>query len=157
MRAMKKGRWLLFLLLLAVFSLTILRKLPDFQKTENRKENPKGGKNTPSENGGTGKNTAPSENSGGLHRDISRIIYTRHAKCRMDCRMIDVSEVEEILQKGEINYQKSDLRGSPDPKYALEGNTHDGQHVRIVFAESARGPVVVTVIDLEKEWQCNCN
>ena len=21
----------------------------------------------------------------------------------------------------------------PDPKYALEGNTHDGQHVRIVL------------------------
>ena len=40
----------------------------------------------------------------------------------------------------------------PDPKYALEGNTHDGQHVRIIFANSPRGPVVVTVIDLEKEW-----
>ena len=74
----------------------------------------------------------------------------------MDCRMIDVSEVEEILLKGSINYQKSDLRSMPDPKYALEGNTHDGQHVRIVFANSPRGPVVVTVIDLDKEWSCNC-
>jgi len=70
---MKKGRWLLILLLLAVLSLTILRKLPDFQKRK--------GQNSPAE---TGKNRPNSENSGGLHRDISRIIYTRHAKCRMD-------------------------------------------------------------------------
>ena len=93
----------------------------------------------------------------GLSRNISRIIYTKHAKCRMDCRLIDVSEVQEILQKGEINYQKSDLRANPDPKYALEGRTHDGQHVRIVFAGSSRGTVVVTVIDLENEKHCNCN
>jgi len=84
------------------------------------------------------------------------IIYTRHAKCRMDCRSIDTSEVKSILLTGEVNYEKSDLRASPDPKYALEGKTLDGQHVRIVFANSARGAVVVTVIDLEKEWYCDC-
>jgi hypothetical protein len=58
---------------------------------------------------------------------------------------------KEILQKGEINYQKSDLRASPDPKYALEVTPMTVNMLRIVFAESPRGPVVITVIDLEKE------
>ena len=75
----------------------------------------------------------------------------------MDCRHIDESEVREILQKGTINYAKSQLNDKPDPKYAVEGSTHDGQQVRIIFAPSGRGMVVITVIDLEKEWLCACN
>lgn len=74
----------------------------------------------------------------------------------MACRKIDETEVAEILQKGRINYRKSEPAGRPDPKYAFEGRTHDGQNVRIVFARSKRGLVVVTVIDLDTDWQCNC-
>ena len=85
------------------------------------------------------------------------VIYTKHARCRMDCRRIDESEVKEILQKGTINYAKSEPNDKPDPKYALEGITHDGQEVRIVFAPSKKGMVVITVIDMKQEWQCACN
>ena len=74
----------------------------------------------------------------------------------MKCRQIDDSEVKEILENGRINYDKSEPAGRPDPKFALEGRTHDNQHVRIVFAPAERGLVVITVIDLEKEWICNC-
>jgi hypothetical protein len=75
----------------------------------------------------------------------------------MDCRNISEEEVEEILVEGRINHAKSDIRSKPDPKYAFEGVTEDDQHVRIIFADSRKGIVVVTVIDLEKEWRCNCN
>lgn len=92
----------------------------------------------------------------GLQRNASQVIYSKHARCRMGCRSISEQEVMDILRNGTINYQKSDLRGSPDPKYAVEGNTADGQRVRMVFAQSPRGVVVVTVIDLEKEWRCDC-
>lgn len=92
-----------------------------------------------------------------IDRTESRIIYTKHARCRMDCRHIDESEVKEILAKGTINYEKSEPNDKPDPKYAFEGTTHDQQHVRIIFAPSKKGLVVITVIDLEKEWQCACN
>jgi hypothetical protein len=91
-----------------------------------------------------------------IDRTTSNIIYSKHARCRMDCRHIDESEVKEILQKGEINYNKIE----DDPKgksYPMEGITHDRQHVRIVFAPHENELVVVTVIDLEKEWPCNCN
>jgi hypothetical protein len=92
-----------------------------------------------------------------FNRDLTPLIYTRHARCRMGCRHIDDSEIKEILQKGKINYSKSDLHSKPDPKYALEGLTHDDQQVRIIFAPSKRGMVVITCIDMNEEWECNCN
>jgi Domain of unknown function (DUF4258) len=93
---------------------------------------------------------------GGLNRNATTLIYSKHARCRMDCRHISETEVVDVLRKGHINYSKSDMRGQPDPKYAIEGVTEEGQEVRIVFANSPRGIVVVTVIDLENEWKCNC-
>lgn len=74
----------------------------------------------------------------------------------MDCRHIDESEVKEILEKGEINYKKSET-AARNPKYAVEGMTHDNQQVRIIFAQDDGETVVVTVIDLDHEWQCDCN
>lgn len=89
-------------------------------------------------------------------RDTSILVYSKHALCRMECRQIDASEVKEILQKGELNYEKisEDAKGKT---YPLEGVTHDRQHVRIVFAPHKHELVVVTVIDLDHEWECNCN
>lgn len=92
----------------------------------------------------------------GFDRHPDRLILTKHARCRMDCRHIDESEIREILAKGRINHRKSEPAGRPDPKYALEGTTRDGQEVRIIIADSPRGTVVVTVIDLENEWKCHC-
>jgi Domain of unknown function (DUF4258) len=91
----------------------------------------------------------------GFNRNTTDIIFSKHARCRMDCRKIDESEVKAILKDGKINYQKiqSDKRGKT---YPVEGYTGDGQHVRIVFAPKGDALVVVTVIDLETEWECDC-
>jgi Domain of unknown function (DUF4258) len=91
----------------------------------------------------------------GFNRKAQKIIYSRHARCRMDCRHIDESETMKILQNGKLNYNKieEDNRGKT---YPLEGITHDQQKVRIVFAPKRDGLEVVTVIDLGKDWDCNC-
>lgn len=83
------------------------------------------------------------------------ITYSKHARCRMDCRHIDESEVAEILQTGILNEGKieADDRGKT---YPLEGMTHDSQHVRVVFAPKQEKLVVVTAIDLGKDWYCDC-
>lgn len=93
----------------------------------------------------------------GMARDPARLVYTKHARCRMDCRHIDEEEVKQILVQGDINYSKSEPKAKPDPKYALEGITKDGQRVRIVFAADHGKVVVITAIDLEKEWPCHCD
>ena len=98
----------------------------------------------------------PVVNDEGFNRNIHTIVYSKHARCRMDCRHIDQSEVMEILQNGKLNKNKieEDNRGKT---YPLEGITHDKQHVRIVFAPKQDELVVVTVIDLDNDWDCNCN
>jgi hypothetical protein len=92
----------------------------------------------------------------GFDRRTSYIEYTQHAICRMDCRQISKTEVQDIMREGSINYRKSNAKGRPCPTYALEGYTNDNQHVRIVFAQCDNTTKVVTCIDLGKDWTCHC-
>jgi hypothetical protein len=89
-----------------------------------------------------------------------KLVYTSHARCRMECREISEGEVEYILTNGTINNEKSREMDEEAighcPTYALEGNTKDGQHVRIVFAGCEKITKVVTAIDLGVEHECNC-
>ena len=62
------------------------------------------------------------------------LIFTRHARCRMDCRHITAREIHEVLDNGIINYSKSEPNSHPDPKYAVEGYTTEQQHLRIIVA-----------------------
>jgi hypothetical protein len=87
----------------------------------------------------------------------AQLEYTKHAICRMGCRQVTTSEVEEILAVGKINPEKSNPKDHPCPTYALEGYSTEGQHLRIIIApcdeEHAK---VITCIDLDKDWSCNC-
>ncbi len=86
-----------------------------------------------------------------------KIILTKHAQCRMECRHFTNEEVKEILQNGTINFDKSNDREGSCPTYAIEGETHDGQHARMVFAFCDYNTAkVITVIDLDTDWKCNC-
>ena len=89
-----------------------------------------------------------------------KLIYTKHARCRMECRDITEGEVEQILAGGTINEQKSkeenDEAEGHCPSFALEGTTTDGQHVRIVFGACDKITKVITAIDLDKEHVCDC-
>ncbi len=92
----------------------------------------------------------------GFDRRVSYLQYSNHAKCRMQCRHISQAEVEETMQDGKINYAKSDIHNSRCPRYALEEVTKDNQRVRIVFAQCNNYTEVVTAIDLDTEWTCDC-
>ena len=90
-------------------------------------------------------------------RNTNRLILTKHAKCRMDCRQITIDEIKEILKKGNVNRSKTDVGSKGNSTYALEGYSHESQHIRVVVAPETDGLVVITCIDLNKEWPCNCN
>lgn len=92
-----------------------------------------------------------------LFRDTSHLILTRHVKCRMGCRHIDIGEIKEIISDGNVNYSKSGKGSKGDDTYALEGVSNEHQHLRVVVAPESDGLVVITCIDLDKEWPCNCD
>ena len=85
------------------------------------------------------------------------LIFTRHARCRMDCRHITAREIHEVLDNGIINYSKSEPDSRPDPKYAVEGYTAEQQHLRIIVAPENAKLIIVTCIELGVEWSCHCN
>lgn len=94
----------------------------------------------------------------GLNRNPANINYSKHARCRMECRHISASEITDILKNGKVNYRKSDLKGDDcSKKYAVEGVTRDQQRIRVIFAPCNNEVTVVTCIDLDKEWECDCD
>jgi hypothetical protein len=85
----------------------------------------------------------------------SEYFFTKHARCRMECRKITQKEVKEIVRKADVNYNKSELDAAQGPKYAVEGYTSkDRQHIRVIVAPKQRHLSIVTVIDLDKDWEC---
>lgn len=83
--------------------------------------------------------------------------YTKHAKCRMACRGITEEEIREVLAKGKINNQKSDKNDQPCPTIAIESRVKDGQMLRIVFGICGNDTKVITCIDLEQKYDCDCS
>ena len=140
-------KWLPYILILVLGAAVIVIKTCK----NNNKPEPKP-KNTDKER----KEPASVNRDRGFDRRISYIEYSFHAKCRMQCRHITQAEVEDIMQNGKINYKKSELKNVRCPRYAVEGNTEDDQFVRVIFAQCNEKTAVVTVIDLETEWQCDC-
>ncbi len=87
-------------------------------------------------------------------RNTGTLVLTKHVKCRMECRHITLEEIKEILRDGSENYSKS---GKGDKTYAIEGYSADNQHIRVVVAPENNELVVITCIDLDNNWPCNCN
>lgn len=96
-------------------------------------------------------------NTEAAYRNTASLILTKHAKCRMGCREVTIKEIKEIIENGKVNQAKSGRGSEGDKTYALEGYSHEGQHIRVVVADDEDGLVVITCIDLEKDWPCNCN
>ena len=136
--------------LILVFALTglvfVIRQCKD-ERTAKTPVTTKGSKRS---------STEATDRERGFDRRIAYLEYSNHAKCRMKCRSITQAEIEQMMQEGKINYNKSDLQNARCPRYAVEGITGDNQRTRIVFAQCNDKTVVVTVIDLDTEWSCDC-
>lgn len=90
--------------------------------------------------------------------NIPQLIYTKHARCRMDCRHITEAEIKEILVENHINNRKSNPEGKPCPAFAYEGYSNEHQHLRIVIGKcDTRAWKVITCIDLGNDFECDCH
>jgi hypothetical protein len=81
--------------------------------------------------------------------------YTRHARCRMDCRHINEAAVAHVLAHGTLDPARTRTDGSC-PSHAVEA-AHGGRDLRVVFAGCPTQTRVVTVIDLDTDWTCTCD
>jgi hypothetical protein len=85
------------------------------------------------------------------------LIYTKHASCRMECRHISEADIREVLREGHVNEAKSKQEPGKCPTYAIEDfRNSDGIRLRIVFAKCEHEVKVVTCIDRDDEFPCDC-
>ena len=91
-----------------------------------------------------------------VDRHPARISYTKHALCRMDCRHISKEEINEIIEKGIINFNKSNKYDKPCPTFALQGRTTSGESIRVILAQCSSETKVITCYNLETEFECHC-
>lgn len=92
-----------------------------------------------------------------FNRSPAALTFTKHALCRMQCREIDRGEIEEIMKKGVINFNKSNRRGRGCPTFAVQGRTTSGESIRVIFAQCPSETRVVTCYNLEREFPCECS
>ena len=88
---------------------------------------------------------------------IPELIYTKHARCRMECRHINEGEIKEVLAENHINMRKSNPNDPRGATYAYEGETRENQHLRIIIDKAQTAWKVVTCIDLDHEFECDCH
>ncbi len=87
------------------------------------------------------------------------IVVTNHGRCRMGCREIDAFEVQEIIDQDNINESKSEslVSSGKCPTIAFEGYSRDKQHIRVILGDCKDEPIIITVIDLENKYNCDCS
>mgnify|MGYP002378507983 CR=1 FL=1 len=103
--------------------------------------------------GGGNKKENPSEPVE-LRYKGKKMRVTKHAKCRMGCRYINEKEIMDVLAQERINHNKTRDDGEC-PSYAYEGKSN-GKNLRIVVADCADEPRLVTVIELDVKHDCYC-
>lgn len=84
------------------------------------------------------------------------LIYTKHALCRMNCREISKQDVNLVFKNGELNQFKSKPNDKPCPTFAYESKDDEGDNLRVVVAYCEKVSKLVTVINLDKKFNCNC-
>ena len=89
-------------------------------------------------------------------RSPSHIYYTKHALCRMNCRHISRADIEEIMEKGIINVNKSNKYDRPCPTFALQGRTDNGESLRVIMAQCREETRIITCYNLAEEFECHC-
>lgn len=88
-------------------------------------------------------------------KDASELIYTDHARCRMECRFVKRETVERIYREGTVNCHKSG-RKEGDMRYALESHVKGGDLVRVIVEDEDDKHIVITVIRVDVKDQCSC-
>ena len=88
---------------------------------------------------------------------VKSLRYVEHAKCRMDCRRVPKSLVEEVYREGKVNCRKSGTE-SGAPRWALEyRDPGNSDLIRLVVEEENPGKhTVITVIRLDRQFSCDC-
>lgn len=87
---------------------------------------------------------------------VNSLEFVSHARCRMRCRDVSQELVERVYLKGAVNCEKSGEKNG-DMRYALEMEDRKGDNIRVIVEDENDKHIIITVIRLGAEDQCECS
>ena len=85
-----------------------------------------------------------------------KLAYSGRARCQMACRSITTEDINEIMQKGIINFNQSNKMARPCPVFALQGRTTGGKSLRVFFSQCPQQSTVIACFRLKQTDDCYC-
>jgi hypothetical protein len=89
-------------------------------------------------------------------RKPANLAYTEQARCLMLCWNISNKEIDDIMQRGIINFNQSNRMARPCPVFALQGRTTSGKSIRVFFSQCSKETRVIACYQLKKSATCYC-
>lgn len=71
------------------------------------------------------------------------VLPTRHFRERMAERKIEMGDVRHVIKTGRVTDHERDVK-TGDWKYALSGQTLDGESIKVIFALTGDGMELIT-------------
>ena len=92
-----------------------------------------------------------------MQLDTNKLVLSKLAACRMHAQGITAEEIKEVIKHGDVNFSKSEVHATPCQKYAIEGSTKSGHHLRIMCGACPAETQIITTFDLGlKTDTCSC-
>lgn len=88
-------------------------------------------------------------------RNPPQLQFSERAVCEMRCREIGKPEIDEIMKKGVINFNRSNRRGHPCPTFALQGRT-GGKSLVVFFSQCTDETTVMNIFTPTDTTSCDC-
>jgi len=89
-------------------------------------------------------------------REPPQLIYTNYALCQTDCGRIGKEDVEEIMKKGIINFNRSNRRANPCPRFTLQGRTVSSKSMLLIFEQCPKETKLLACYRPGKTVPCEC-
>lgn len=91
-----------------------------------------------------------------FNRNPSRAEYVPLALCRMDCQGITANDIMQVVRKGDIDYDNSDLRKRPCATFTINGKTKKGMGITIIVAQCGNVARITDCYLDDRSMPCNC-
>jgi hypothetical protein len=92
-----------------------------------------------------------------FERHPAELAYSSQALCQMTCRNISKKEIETIMQKGIIIFNRSNRMARPCPTFALQGRTSSEKSLRVFFLQCDNETSVMAIYLLNDTTACPCS
>jgi hypothetical protein len=89
-------------------------------------------------------------------RHPSTLQFTSKALCEMNCLHVSKDEIFQVLEKGIVNLNESDLYKAPCPLIAVQGTTDANHDLRLFIEPCKTGTIVLSCMDLKNRTICTC-